>query len=292
MLSDVIGSRSNAQADYFLLKRTELAPYLSIKNVPNSSATLGGWVYVQDNHRKKWNKRWVELRDNCLYLAKTEKGKDEILLCSLSFFDLYLIDTGRVKTPKQHSFALRSQTYINLFESPEADYVHYFSLSDGGAARHWITAIINARTFVLRQEKSHLFRSGSTVGQSVPSAAASAALYSPAGMPQNGMEQMTTRRQRAPLESSSPSLNTAAGGGQGTSPMLSFAQTTYPKGSLMEERFTRPEVGGMTTQRDSNVAERMRREEIQNAERKGRKEGKPLIGIISDVQTAGNSSRP
>ncbi|PWN93478.1 hypothetical protein FA10DRAFT_24034 [Acaromyces ingoldii] len=35
--------------------------------------------------------------------------------------------------------------------------MHVLSLSDGGALRHWVTSIINARTYVLKQERAALF---------------------------------------------------------------------------------------------------------------------------------------
>lgn len=75
----------------------------------------------------------------------------------MSNFDVYLVDQTKIKTPKTHAFALRSQDPISLFESPEQDYMHVLSLSDGGALRHWVTSIINARTYVLKQERAALF---------------------------------------------------------------------------------------------------------------------------------------
>jgi hypothetical protein len=282
MISEVIALRSSAQNDYFILKRTELAPYLSMKNVPNSSAALAGWIYIQENHRKRWNKRWLELRDNCLYLAKTEKGKDEALLCSLSSFDVYLTDSSKVKTPKQYSFALRSQNSINMFESPEADYVHYFALSDAAASRHWITAILNARTFVMRQEKSHLFRFNTQqVSASTPIAAP--AMASGSASNEQAMRG-TMRKKAAPLVADVISSSPLKAPAMTSSPLLTFSQRSFPKGSLMEERFVSARVA------TNEEMDRKRREEVQMAERRGRKEGKPLLGIISDVAAASSSA--
>lgn len=64
--------RANPESDYFLLKRTELAPYLSLRSVPNASPVLAGYVYVQDR-KKKWHKRWLELREHSIFHAKSEK---------------------------------------------------------------------------------------------------------------------------------------------------------------------------------------------------------------------------
>ncbi|CAD7066669.1 unnamed protein product [Tilletia caries] len=157
IISQVMGVRADSLEDYFLLKRTELAPYLALKAVPTLSPVLAGWVYVEDR-KKKWAKRWLELREHSLYHAKSEKGKDEVFICSLTTFDVYLVDTGKIKTPRPHAFAIRSQNSITMFEKPDQDYVHYFCLSDPGAHRSWVRAILNARTYVLKQEQAALFK--------------------------------------------------------------------------------------------------------------------------------------
>lgn len=297
MLSDVISVRSNAQDDYLCIRRTELSSYLSIKNVPNSSASLAGWVHIRDNHKKKWNKRWLELRDNCLYIARSEKGKEEVLLCSLSAFDLYLCDLERCKTPKAHSFAMRSQNSMDMFESPEADYVHYMCLSDAAASRHWITAIINSRTFVLKQEKSQLFRlpSPKTATTMLPMLNTTSvnANHTSNGRQSNEQER-NVRAARIPLGASSPSVNASHALNATPAPLLNFQHPAYVKGSLMEERFhqeaqlsTSLLPQSMINQQRQAALDMKRREEVQLAERKGRKEGKPLIGMISDLPLRG-----
>ncbi len=157
MITDVVNVRAHPKTDFLLIKRTELSPYLSLRSVPISSPALAGWVYVQDR-KKKWNKRWLELRDHGLYHAKNEKGKDEMPICQISSFDVYLVDSSAVKMPKVNGFALRSQDPITMFEKPDQDYVHYFSLTDPAAHRDWVRAILNARSYILRQEKAILFQ--------------------------------------------------------------------------------------------------------------------------------------
>ena len=65
-------------------------------------------------------------------------------MCNLSAFDIYLVDTAKIRTPKPHAFAVRSQDKITQFEKPENDYVHYFCLGDPAAHRDWVRAIMNA----------------------------------------------------------------------------------------------------------------------------------------------------
>lgn len=152
-VSDALPDSTN---DYLLLKQTELAPYLSLRAVPSVSPTLAGYVYVRDR-KGKWSKRWLELRDHSIYHAKSDKGKDEVFVCHLSSFDVYLADGGVTKAPKAHSFCLRSQDKISMFENKD-DYLHYFCLSDPSAHRDWIRAITNARTYILKQEHAALFQ--------------------------------------------------------------------------------------------------------------------------------------
>ncbi|KAK0535234.1 hypothetical protein OC835_002428 [Tilletia horrida] len=173
IISQVTSVRANVADDYFLLKRTELAPYLGLKAVPTMSPVLAGYVYVEDR-KKKWTKRWLELREHSLYHAKSEKGKDEVFICSLSTFDVYLVDTGKIKTPRPHAFAIRSQNNITMFEKPDQDYVHYFCLSDPVAHRSWVRAILNARTYVLKQEQAALFKVPAIASGAAPAAAAGA----------------------------------------------------------------------------------------------------------------------
>ncbi|KAK0547862.1 hypothetical protein OC845_003885 [Tilletia horrida] len=180
VISQAMNVRASVTDDYFLLKRTELAPHLALRAVPPISPALAGYVYVEDR-KKKWTKRWLELRDHCLYHAKSEKGKDEVLICSLSTFDVYLVDTAKIKTPKPHAFAIRSQNNITMFEKPDQDYVHYFCLSDPAAHRSWVRAILNARTYVLKQEQAALFKVPAIV--TAPSANAPSPLMPSAALP-------------------------------------------------------------------------------------------------------------
>ncbi len=124
--------------------------------MPTSSPALAGYVYVMDR-KKKWTKRWLELREHSLFHAKSASGKNEEPIAHMSNFDIYLVQPGTIKSPKAHCFALRSQDSIRLFEKPDQDYVHFFCLSDAAAHRDWVKNILNARTYVLRQERAALF---------------------------------------------------------------------------------------------------------------------------------------
>lgn len=163
LIEAVAEGGTNHSQDFLLLKQTELTPSLSVRAVLASSPTLAGYVYIRDR-RLKWTKRWLELRDHSLFHYKSEKGKEETLLCRLSSFDIYLVDatssSSSLKAPKAHSFALRAQKSRSAREGEnhEEEQVHYCSLSDPSAHRDWVKACLNARTYVLRQEQPQLFQ--------------------------------------------------------------------------------------------------------------------------------------
>ncbi|WFD30631.1 hypothetical protein MSPP1_001652 [Malassezia sp. CBS 17886] len=148
-VDDVVAARG-ASAAYFLLKPTEAPALLQASAVPSSSALLGGWVSVQVDGRK-WTRTWLELREHCVWTAKSESGKNAALLCSLLDTDIYAVDAHRCAVPKPYGFALRRQS------GDAAPAVALVSQADGAAQRDWMGAIMRARAYVLRQERPELF---------------------------------------------------------------------------------------------------------------------------------------
>lgn len=68
-IEDVLSSRGQ-DPGYFLIKKTPWHSLLRADAIPHFSAVLGGYVNVQDS--KKWTKRWLELREHSLFVAKNE----------------------------------------------------------------------------------------------------------------------------------------------------------------------------------------------------------------------------
>jgi hypothetical protein len=154
LLSDVTASwNKDKLLNAFVVKRTYLAPFLSRSNIPTSSPTNRGYVEYESK-KGKWSKRWMELREHSLWLAKRDTGKDETFLCSLSNFDAYYI-TRKHKSPKPFVFAIKSTDNISLFENV-SDYVHIVSCNQKDGER-WMEAILVARSYVLFQERHVLF---------------------------------------------------------------------------------------------------------------------------------------
>lgn len=289
MITDVVNVRAHPQTDFFLIKRTELSPYLSIRAVPASSPALAGYVYVQDR-KKKWNKRWLELRDHALYHAKNERGKDETSICQISTFDVYLVDGSAVKMPKANGFALRSQDPITMFEKPDQDYIHYFCLTDPAAHRDWVRAILNARTYILRQEKAVLFHVDSPgVGQEAGFAGA---------MASGGLSRKNTARRpngRGAGEAAPPS-----GVATAPSPLIDSSAFAGPfaKGSLLADKAindakealrghpaTAPPTAamhdlGLMDRNALRQNEARRREDAIERQRRMKADGQPLIDLV------------
>ena len=298
MVHEVADTRSNVESDYFLLKRTELSPYLSIRSVPMSSPALAGWVYVQDR-KKKWSKRWLELRDHALFHAKSEKLKDEVLICQMSAFDVYLVDTNRIKTPKAHAFALRSQDKITMFEKPDQDYIHYFSLSDPAAHRDWVRAIMNARTYVLKQERAVLFRPPASAIREEGTSSSGVGGGGAGGGSGALSRRSTTRRVGGRGVAASgaaavgPADSSGANGpGQGeaappplpAAPLISREAFSGPfeKGSLLADMAIKNAADAMRVQNPSEYAalEARRREDALERQRKMKADGQPLIDLM------------
>ncbi|KAJ1596952.1 hypothetical protein NDA14_001716 [Ustilago hordei] len=292
VITDVVNVRAHPQTDFFLIKRTELSTYLSIRSLPSSSPALAGYVYVQDR-KKKWSKRWLELRDHALYHAKNEKGKDEMSVCQISTFDVYLVDSSAFKMPKANGFALRSQDPITMFEKPDQDYIHYFCLTDPAAHRDWVRAILNARTYILRQEKAVLFQ--------IDSPPTSHEAGQPGVLASGGLSRKNTSRRPngRPAASSTEAGTSGATGPSPPTPLIDSNAFAGPfaKGSLLADKAisdakealrghaaVAPPTGALhdLSLMDRNAVrmnEARRKEEIIERQRRMKADGQPLIDL-------------
>ncbi|WFC96852.1 hypothetical protein MBRA1_003515 [Malassezia brasiliensis] len=151
-VDEVVAARG-ADAGYFLVKVSEWAPLLRVDNTPSSSAALGGWVSIQSEPRK-WNRRWLELREHALFAASSESGKHSVPLGSMMDMDLYLIDHQRSALSKPYGFALRRVSTTDTGGRTVA----YATQPDEAAHHDWVKSILGAHTYVLRQERHDLFR--------------------------------------------------------------------------------------------------------------------------------------
>ncbi|EJD50588.1 hypothetical protein AURDEDRAFT_143447 [Auricularia subglabra TFB-10046 SS5] len=149
-------ARWPAEGNTFAVRQTRLSRSLAQSAIPSVAPQHGAYVEFEVK-RGKWSKRWLELRENCLWVSKKEHGKDAAFLCSLSNFDVYSVTRSTVKPPR-YAFTLRSTDDLSMFENP-ADSVHGFCSPDTREGERWIEHIMVARSCVLFQERTVLFRS-------------------------------------------------------------------------------------------------------------------------------------
>ncbi|KZT27370.1 hypothetical protein NEOLEDRAFT_1060838 [Neolentinus lepideus HHB14362 ss-1] len=153
LLQDVFASwNKDKMVNTLMIKRTLLEQILRRSALPSASPICRGYVEYEVK-RGKWNKRWLELREHSLYLAKRDNGKDETFLCSLSNFDAYHV-TRLHKAPKPYTFAVKSTDNLSFFENT-ADYVHIFSVPEK-EGQMWMEKILLARSYMLIQERTVL----------------------------------------------------------------------------------------------------------------------------------------
>ncbi|PWN37897.1 uncharacterized protein FA14DRAFT_20425 [Meira miltonrushii] len=286
---DVIDTRFNPALDHFTVRRTDLAPYLSIQALPKTSPALAGWLYVQETGRKKgWNKRWFELRDQALYQAKSEKGREEVKMCDLSVYDVFVPiegETWTAKAPKKSAFALKCSN------KKEEELVIYFCLSDARAARHWITAINRARTFLMKSEKPHLFvqkeYTRAPQMKEVPNDNApksqSAGMPAPPVVPQRPLVNLNTEI----FERGSLLNNNEINNGANQQEQESNINLP-PRGSSASHRKPVPgqndRFAGASSQFPTDEDQKRRFDEIREMERIQRSLGLPLIGVVEKSQ--------
>ncbi|KAG6891515.1 hypothetical protein C0992_005049 [Termitomyces sp. T32_za158] len=104
--------------------------------MPSASPTYAGYV-EWESKRGKWNKRWLQLREHCLWLSKRDNA------------------------PRPFSFAVKSTDNLSFFENT-ADYVHIFSCGEKEGMA-WVEHILVARSYVLHQERNVLFNPKASV---------------------------------------------------------------------------------------------------------------------------------
>ncbi|KAI0251975.1 hypothetical protein BJV78DRAFT_1206062 [Lactifluus subvellereus] len=173
VVSEVINSwDKDKSVNLLVAKKTPLAALLHPSAMPSSSPIFSTYVEWESKPRK-WNKRWLQLREQGLWLSKKNNGKDETLLCSLANFDAYVV-TRIHKSPKPYVFAVKSTDNFAFFENA-ADYVHVFCCSEKDGKK-WLENILLARSYFINQERNTL-----SVGVSPVSGGTSAKIPSRSG---------------------------------------------------------------------------------------------------------------
>lgn len=157
IVSEVINSwDKDKSVNLLVAKKTPLAALLHLSAIPSSSPVLSTYVEWESKPRK-WSKRWLELREQGLWLSKKDNGKDETFLCSLANFDAYVV-TRTHKPPKPYVFAVKSTDNLSFFENA-ADYVHVFCCSEKDGKK-WLESVLLARSYFINQDRNILSVAG------------------------------------------------------------------------------------------------------------------------------------
>ena len=127
---------------------------LSLAGVPHEKPGDESWLMSFSQKIGKWDKRLITLKsDGQVILQKDpDKPKDVTNVCHLSDFDIYMPTQERtrkkIKPPKKHCFAIKSQQKTSMFESTH-DFVHFFCTNDKHVADEFYTAIQGWRSWYL-----------------------------------------------------------------------------------------------------------------------------------------------
>uniref|UniRef100_D8PY79 PH domain-containing protein n=1 Tax=Schizophyllum commune (strain H4-8 / FGSC 9210) TaxID=578458 RepID=D8PY79_SCHCM len=135
------GWNKDKTVNTLVLKLTPLEIKLRPSSLPQASPVHGAYV-EWESRRGKWTKRYLRLKEHGLWMSKRDNGKDAVLLCQLSNFDVYTV-TRLYKAPKPFVFAIKSTDNLSYFEDT-ADYLHVFSCQPYDGEK-WVEKIMLAR---------------------------------------------------------------------------------------------------------------------------------------------------
>ena len=127
---------------------------LSLTGVPEEKPGDVSWMLSYSQKVGKWDTRCITLKsDGQITCAKDpEKLKDAINVCHLSDFDVYTPTPEKLKQkirpPKRHCFAIKSQQKSSMFESTHS-FVHFFSTGDRFTADSFYRAMQGWRSWYL-----------------------------------------------------------------------------------------------------------------------------------------------
>lgn len=114
-------------------------------------------VYLYHSQKPgRWHKSYITLLSTGQIFMSKKQGakasdKDIVNLCHLSDFDIYTpvpAQLRRLKAPKKHCYAVKSQQKTTMFLSTE-NFVHFFSSDDEMLANKWYGAVQRWRSWYL-----------------------------------------------------------------------------------------------------------------------------------------------
>ncbi|KAI9696153.1 MAG: hypothetical protein M1820_008294 [Bogoriella megaspora] len=127
---------------------------LTTNNVPREQPPGDSFALYYSQKPGKWDKRWVTIQgDGQITLAKIGSSKKESTnVCHLSDFDIYTPTrkqmSKKIKPPKKHCFAVKSQQKSGIFMST-TNFVHFFATSDRDTGAEFYKVVHGWRSWYL-----------------------------------------------------------------------------------------------------------------------------------------------
>ncbi|KAK4897402.1 hypothetical protein LTR27_004922 [Elasticomyces elasticus] len=127
---------------------------LSVAGVPHKKPGDIEWLMTYSQKVGKWDKRTILLRPDgqVVVLKDPSKPKEADSICHLSDFDIYTPTQEKarkkIKPPKKHCFAVKSQQKSIMFETTQ-NFVHFFCTNDRQTADDFYAAIQGWRSWYL-----------------------------------------------------------------------------------------------------------------------------------------------
>ncbi|KAL7424585.1 hypothetical protein Q5752_000269 [Cryptotrichosporon argae] len=135
----------------FVLRQTNRAPATWARSLSATPPFIGAYVQCE-TRRGKWSKRWLETRGGQIFLAKNDKGKDEVHV-NTQFVDVYS-HTTPCAAPKPYTFALKRHEPAAAFEAA-GEHVTTIAADDQVGFKLF-AACFDARSYALAQTQPHL----------------------------------------------------------------------------------------------------------------------------------------
>ncbi|KAK3679772.1 hypothetical protein LTR78_000148 [Recurvomyces mirabilis] len=127
---------------------------LSLAGAPKEEPSEQSWLLSVSQKPGKWDKRMITLHPTGQISMQRDPNKPQQTenICHLSDFDIYTPTPEKlrkkIKPPKKHCFAIKSQQKAIMFESTQ-NFVHFFCTNDARTADEFFRAVQGWRSWYL-----------------------------------------------------------------------------------------------------------------------------------------------
>jgi len=141
-VTDVMYTWEMETTNGIMLKKFPQKSQLNIVQIADEFPRMSGVMYFEV--KKKWIKRYFELKLSGIYHFKDTKLSQETFLCNWFEYDIYEVIASRKKAPSKFSFSLKYQDKISKLSDPE-NAAFYFCVENEDVLNRWAAAFRNAK---------------------------------------------------------------------------------------------------------------------------------------------------